>query len=446
MTQVKYRYRSLVAAKQNNGSRSGRLPHGPAEPYHTSENLLDWMGVQFNNFGNIFKASVYGARVYVVCDPEYAQHVLVDNWENYEKGQAINRITFLLGNGIMVSEGEFWKRHRRIVQPAFHRKAIGALTQLMTTTNNNLLENWQSAAQRKGSVNVTRDVSHVVLEIVLKSIFGNDFDQVEADFNILCDVSERNLRFAQSFRPLRKKVLQLVTERRARGSTAIDILDMLMSARDHKSGEVMPDHELVNEIITLIVAGHETTAATLNWAWYLISQYPSVEAKLGDELNKLLGSDFPSMDEFPKFSYTRQVIDETLRLYPAGWLMTRRAMKDDFLGDYFVPAGTEIYIAPYFIQRNPNLWKDPDRFDPDRFCSVYREDRPRRAMLAFSAGPRNCVGELFARTEMQIHLMLVAKRLRLRYFQSNPIELDAGVNLRSKYDFIMTPEIKTNPN
>ena len=143
---------------------------------------------------------------------------------------------------------------------------------------------------------------------------------------------------------------------------------MLMEARDQKSGQVMPERQLVNEIKTLIVAGHETTASTLNWTWHLLSQHPEVEEKLSSELNNLLGSKVPNLDDLPKFTYTRQVIDETLRLYPAGWLLTRKALKDDQLGDYFVPAGTEIYISPYFIQRHPDLWEDPDRFNPDRFA------------------------------------------------------------------------------
>jgi enediyne biosynthesis protein E7 len=204
----------------------------------------------------------------------------------------------------------------------------------------------------------------------------------------------------------------------------------------------MAEPHLINEIMTLIVAGHETTASTLNWVWYLISQHIDVEEKLANELANLPVGEFPSMDDLPRFAYARQVIDEALRLYPAGWLMTRRALSDDHLGVYFVPAGTEIYISPYFIQRHPDLWEDPHRFNPDRFGPDQSADRPRRAMLPFSAGPRNCIGELLARVEMQLHLIIIARRLRLRYVQTKPLELEAGVNLRSRHDFIMVPERK----
>jgi len=216
---------------------------------------------------------------------------------------------------------------------------------------------------------------------------------------------------------------------------------MLMQARDPQDGKLMADRQLIDEILTLVVAGHETTASTLNLTWYLISQHPNVEEKLSSELNTpAVSSEF---DDLPKFLYTRQIVEETMRLYPAGWLVTRRALHDDRLGEYFVPAGTEIYIPPYYIQRHPALWNEPDRFDPDRFSPENSQHRHRLAAIPFSAGPRNCIGALFARIEMQIHLMTIAKHLRLRYSQSGPIELDAGVNLRSKHDFLMYPEEKT---
>src|SRR2546430_5732688 len=217
---------------------------------------------------------------------------------------------------------------------------------------------------------------------------------------------------------------------------------MLNDARPHQSVKATQDDQLINELMSLILAGHETTASVLNWTWYLISQHPEVEAKLSNELNSVLGSEFPELDDLAKFAYKRQIIEESLRLYPAGWLMTRKALRDDYLGDYFVPAGTEIYISPYFVQRHPSLWEDPDRFNPDRFGLEHSQDRHRRAMFPFSAGPRYCIGESFARMEMQIHVMMIAKQLRLRYVQTRPLELDAGVNLRNKYDFIMTPELK----
>jgi cytochrome P450 len=426
------------------GSR--RIPPGPAEPYNTSRDLLNWMGDHFKQFGDIYKASILGTSVYVVRAPEHAHHVLRKNYQNYKKGQAIKRIALLLGNGLMVSEGKFWKSQRQMIQPAFHRNAIGMLTHVITTANIELLKKWQHAAQEKKSVNVTRDVSLMVLELALIAIFGDDYKQVEPHFSILSDETARNLQFAQMFRSLEKIVIQVIGQRRTASIDSSDILGMLMQARDRVNGRVMPDRQLVNEVLTLVVAAHETTASSLNWIWYLLSQHPDVEDRLSRELENLYRNDFLDLGDLPKFTFTRQVLDEALRLYPPGWLMTRRALKDDQLGDYFVPAGTEIYIAPYFIQRHPDLWDAPDRFNPDRFGPDQLQGRHPLALFPFSAGPRNCIGEFLARVEMQIHVMIVAKQLRLRYDERKPPELDAGVNLRSKHDFIMTPEIKVPTN
>jgi cytochrome P450 len=215
-----------------------------------------------------------------------------------------------------------------------------------------------------------------------------------------------------------------------------------MEARDRESGQAMPDRQLVNEIMTLIVAGHETTASTLNWTWHLLAQHPDAEETLSREIGALLGSEFPELGDLPKFAYTRQVIEEAMRLYPPVWLIPRKAIKDDQLDEYLVPAGTEICISPYLIQRHPALWEAPDRFDPDRFGPDQVRDRHALAMLPFSAGPRKCIGELFARIEMHMHIIIIAKSLRLRSVGGTPVEFDADVNLRSKHDFIMAPEIK----
>ena len=419
-----------------------QIPPGPSEKYDPSQDLWSWMRDHFCRFGDIYKASVFGTDVYVVSDPRSADYVLRENWQNYKKGQAIKRVGWLLGNGLMVSEGEFWKSQRRMIQPSFHQEAISALITIITTANVALLKKWERAAREHASVNVTRDVSLMILDVVLVSIFGDDYQDVAPHFSILSGESARDLQFAQAFRSLGKLVGQVIAKRRNENRRSTDILGMLMEARDRDTGQAMPDRQLVSEILTLVVAGHETTASTLNWTWYLLSQNSEVEQRLSEELNRLPGGDCPEMGDLPKFTYTRQVLEEALRLYPPGWLMTRKALKDDQLGDYFVPAGTEIYISPYLIQRHPALWDDPDRFNPDRFDPEQSRDRHVLTMLPFSAGPRKCIGDIFARVEMQIHLMMIAKQLRLRYTETKPPEFEAGVNLRSKDDFIMTPEIK----
>ena len=422
-----------------------RIPPCPDENYDQSQDLFSWMNNCSKLFGDIYKAHIYGKNVYVISAPQYAEHVLCKNWRNYSKGLAIKRIRLLLGNGLMVSEGEHWKSQRRMIQPSFHRDAINALTDVITTANVNLLKTWEERAHEKRKVNVTRDVSHMVLDVLLICIFGDDVAQVASSFTILSDEPARDLRFAQEFSSLGKIVAQIVAQRRQKDCTATDILGTLMHARDRETDKVMPERQLVAEIMTLIVAGHETTASTLNFIWYLLSENHDVEERLFQELSDLRGANQSYRDDLSKHSYTCQVIDEALRLYPPGWLMTRRALKDDWLDGYFVPKGTEVYLSAYLIQRNPALWDCPDRFDPNRFGPDTSRNRHELAMLPFSAGPRNCIGERLARVEMQIHLMIIARRLRLRYVGGKPPELEAGVNLRAKHDFDMIPEFRTGP-
>jgi cytochrome P450 len=421
---------------------NGLIPPGPTDGYRTTDDLLEWMSNQFLRFGDIYKASAYGGNLYAVRNPEFAHHVLVDNWQNYVKGQFIKRVAFLMGSGLVVSEGELWKRQRRTMQPLFRSKSIAGLTKMMVDVNLALLGRWQLAAEKHDSINVTRDVSGMVLEVVLRFILGDDYEQMGCRFHFLAGESLRDFAFARMFRDLSKTILQVAARRRKDLAAPTGVLGFLMEARDPRDGQQMSDGQLVNEILTLIIAGHETTANTLNWTWYLLSQHPDVEQRLSFELDGLNCS--PEFEDLPRYPYSQQIIDESLRLYPAVWLMTRKALHDDRLGNYFVPAGIEIYIPPYFIQRHPEIWQDPDRFDPDRFAAENLPENDRLAMIPFSAGPRNCIGEFFSRVEMQIHLLTIARHLRLRYVQSKPLEIDAGVNLRNKYDFIMYPEIKRN--
>ena len=421
--------------------REQRVPEGPPEAFDSKMDLRVWIENNFRRYGDIFSARILGTDVYVVSSPDYVQHVLRNNWTNYRKGLAIKRILMLLGNGLMVSEGEFWISQRRMIQPAFHRNVVADLYDVMKSANSKLLEKWETAAQQKATVNVTSDVSLMVLEVTLRALFGSDYSVAAPYFNILHDNPARNLGFAQMFTDLRQFVAGLVKGRRREARDGTDILGMLMEARDQR-GRPMQDGQLVNEILTLIVAGHETTASTLNLLWYLVSKNPEVERLLTAEIKSLIWESFPEIENLTKYKYTRLVIDEALRLYPPGWLLTRRAQKDDTLGEYFVPAGTEIYISPYIIQRHPELWADPDSFKPDRFYTTDVREKRAAALLPFSVGPRNCIGELFARTEMQVHLIMVANRVRLRCRNEELPEFEAGVNLRAKHDFLMVPELK----
>jgi cytochrome P450 len=400
------------------------------------------MKENFAKCGDIFKASIFGSDVYVVSKPEYCERILRTNWRNYVRsGQVVKRIAFLVGNGLIASNGEFWANQRRMIQPAFSKDAVRRFVTAITSANALLLEKWKLAAYRQETVNVTQDVSLMVLRITLTAIFGEDYTIVAPHFKILAEESARNLQFAQSFRPLSHLILDIAEQRRCRPKADTDIVGIMMGARDRHTGKAMSDSQLAKEVMTLIVAGHETTAGLLNWIWYLLSRHPEAQTRLQEEFRKMPWEEVPSIDMLPKYTYTEHVIEEALRLYPPLWLMTRRAVSDDQLGSFFVPAGTEIYISPYLIQRDPNLWGSPDRFDPGRTNLGGNRNRKELAMCPFGAGPRNCIGEFFARVETQMHVMMFAKELRLKYNKNEIPEVTTGMNLLSKEDFIMQPEV-----
>ena len=226
---------------------------------------------------------------------------------------------------------------------------------------------------------------------------------------------------------------QLIAQRRATEEEHFDYLAMLMNARDKESGEPMGERELIDEIMTLIVAGHETTASGLNWTWYLLSQHPRVESRLHAEIDAAAHVPAPTLTEMEELRYTRQVIDESLRLYPPGWVLSRRTIEADVLGGYPVPAGTNVLLPLYLLHRHPHFWKNPEAFEPERFAPEHEAQRPRFAYMPFAAGPRHCIGENFALYEMLVHLYKVARRYRLRYVPDKPLELEAQINLRTRH-------------
>ncbi len=420
-----------------------RIPPGPEEAYRTAEDLLEFMRTHCERYGDIFRTSIYGSNVYVINSPQYLHHVLLGNWRNYaRRGQAVKRIALSLGNGLISSNGQTWAKQRRLLQPAFTRPSVRALWDAFLRPTTALAERWKDAARRGASVDVTHDVSHAVLETTLRAIFGDDYERVAPHFSLIAEES-RNLSFAQACAQLRSIIAQLAEERRERPRESRDILGMMMLGRDRDSGCPMSAAELACQGITLVIAGHETTASVLNWVWYLLSKHPQVEERLLAEIARLRSFDFESV---AGLGYLQQVLEEALRTYPPLWLMTRRALESDYLGEYFVPAGTEIYLSPYLLQRHPGLWESPGSFIPDRFADGHSGEQHALATCPFGAGPRNCIGEFFARTEMQVHLALILKDLRLRFeeaqtAQAQPAEFVADINLRSRDHFLMQPQL-----
>jgi cytochrome P450 len=244
---------------------------------------------------------------------------------------------------------------------------------------------------------------------------------------------ERNLQFAYRFRSLSRLVVELIQRRRTGNEEHHDFVAMLMGARDKETGASMSDRELVDEILTLIVAGHETTAAAINACWYLLSQHPEAELELHAEVDAVPVHSCPSYRDTEDLAVTQRVLHETMRLYPPGWLLSRRAIGPDRLGGYDLPAGTVVLLAPYLVHRHPRHWDAPEEFRPDRFRPEAVDRRHKYAYIPFAVGPRHCIGENVAMFEMIIHVAMVARRFRMRCLAEDPPEFEASINLRTRH-------------
>jgi enediyne biosynthesis protein E7 len=415
----------------------------------STEDSLERMIELFALHGDTYRVFVPARRsyTYVIHHPDDVKRVLVSNHRNYTKGVGLDRVKILLGKGIMTSEGELWKRQRYMMQPLFHRRVIGEFAEVIASANDRFLARWDALAQRGEPVNLTDEMSELTLEIVLRAIFGRDLDRLTQQlggnpFAVVTRESSRDLQFAYKFRSLSKLVAQLIARRRTETEQHFDYVAMLMAARDKESGAGMAERELIDEIMTLIVAGHETTASGLNWTWYLLSQHPAAEAELHAEVDSAPELPAPGLAHMEGLTYTQQVINEALRLYPPGWLLSRRTIDADVLGGYPVPPHSNVLLPLYLLHRHPLFWKDPEAFQPERFAPQREAERPRFAYMPFAAGPRHCIGETFALYEMLMHLYKVARRYRLRYVPDKPLELEAQINLRTRHPLRMRLEAR----
>jgi len=372
--------------------------------------------------------------------------VLLSNHRNYTKGEGMDRVKILLGNGIMTSEGDFWRRQRRMMQPSFHRRVIDQFRDLIHEVNEKFAARWAGKAARGEAVNLTDDTSELTLQIVLRSIFGTDLERLERQFGanpfeVVAKEQNRDLKFAFRFRSLTKLVAELIQRRRREPEEHFDFLSMLMASHDRDSGEAMSDKELIDEVLTLIVAGHETTAAALTWTSYLISQHPAVAAQLQSEADRTSGETL-GLDAAESLAFTHQVLQEALRLYPPGWLITRRSLEADELGGYAIGPRTDVFISPYMLHRHPAFWSDPEEFRPERFAGADAAERHRFSYIPFAVGPRHCIGENIAMFEMLVHVHHMSRRFRLTRATDEPIELEAQINLRPRSSLMMTIEAR----
>ena len=418
----------------------------------STDDTLPHMIRDFAELGDVYRVIAPGREreAWVVCEPDTIKRVLVSNHRNYTIGVGLDRVKVLVGNGIIVSEGEVWKRQHRMMQPMFQRSQIERFGSMIVDVTQRRLAAWCTKADTSAAFNVTKETSESALEVVLRATFGADLDRLQEElganpFAMLSQETNRDLRFAFRFRQLGKHIERVIIRRESAiddgGERVIDWLAMMMASRD-RDGKPMSHRELIDEVMSLIVAGHETTAAVLNSVWYLLSQHPEVEAKLHAEVDAtpLLDLRLESVDSL---QYTRQIILEALRLYPPVWVLSRRCIHADRLAGHQAPAGADLLMSPYVVHRHPKYWSDPEAFRPERFAPEAISGTHRYAFIPFSAGPRHCVGETFAIYEMAIHIYHAARAYRLRSVRSGALAIDAleaRINLRVREDLMMSVE------
>jgi len=427
-----------------------RRPPGPDQPVTLGidgETLATLQNLQSEYGDMVSMVAPNGRLAYFVNDAVEVRRILARRHSKYRKGPGFERVKMLLGNGLIVSDGDVWRRSRTMIQPAFSRQNVHRLMTVMVECCDRRAVRWAAAAADGQTLNITEETCDFALELILISTFGDDFDNRimsggENPFAFLSRDSTRDLSVVMKVRKLRELLREIIADRRAgKGSQHFDFLSMYLEATD-KQGNKFDDRELLDELMTLIVAGFETSANTLNWVWYLVANHPDVEARLIDEAQRLLPNvSAVTAENLAEMQFTQQALEEALRLYPPVWLFTRRSHDEDELEDFDVPAGTDIYLSPYVLHRTAHYWPEPDRFDPDRFAPA---DKPKkdRPYFPFSLGPRRCLGEYFSFLEMKVHLGLLLPRFRMRLLDESQPKLELAINLRSAKDIHVRPEVR----
>ncbi|MGW8318676.1 MAG: cytochrome P450 [Candidatus Promineifilaceae bacterium] len=410
-------------------------------------------------YGDVAHIRLMGVSAFVVNRPDYIKHVLQDNNHNYSKDTEDYRMLKpVVGNGLLTNDGPDWLRQRRLIQPAFHRQKVAGFGQLMVEAAKAMLDRWAARPAPEAPLDVAEEMRRLTLRIVGEALFdvdlsdeasevGRAFTYINEDlsgrlydgyFIPLRIPTPRNRRFRQAKETLDKVVNDIIRERREQPDERQDLLAILIAAQDEETGQGMSDEQLHDELITLLLAGHETTAVALSWTWYLLSKYPEVMAKLHAELATALDGRDPTVDDLPNLPCTHRVLQESMRLYPPAWGISRKAEDDDVIGEYFIPAGSVIFLLPYTMHRHPDYWDDPDAFDPERFLPERAQERPQFAYFPFGGGPRLCIGADFAMVEAQLVLATVAQRYVLKLVPGHPVEPQPLITLRPRYGLHMT--------
>jgi cytochrome P450 len=412
---------------------------------------------QLREHGDAVRFKVGRQTLVLFNHPEHVAHVLQRNAKAYKKSPNYRELALVLGEGLLNSEGKLWQRQRRLTQPMFHRQQVARIVPLVTRLTGEMLDGWRRRDPDE-RFDLHAEMMRLTLRIVGHALFSADLSAEAGDLGralstVLPVVQKRteslvnlplwvplpaHVRFRRAMRALDGIVHELI-ESRQRGGEDLpqDLLTILLQARDPETGEGMSPRQVRDEVMTFLLAGHETTANALSWTFYLLARSPEQDRLLRAEIDEVLGGRVPGLEDLPRLDRTRRVLQESMRLYPPAWLMEREALEDDVVGGYRVPRGTLLMLCPYTMHRNASLWDEPERFDPDRFLPERVAGRPRCAYFPFGSGQRQCIGEAFAMLEMELVVPMVLQAARLEPVPGHPVVPDAGVTLRPRHGILM---------
>jgi cytochrome P450 len=410
-------------------------------------------------------------HTYFVNHPDWIRDILVTHQSNFTKSRMLERARVLLGDGLLTSEGEFHKRQRRLVQPAFHRDRLANYAAAMVDCASACRDRWETGPASSGMVfDVAREMNRLTLAIVARTLFSADVSSEADDIGtaltevlglfetVLLPFSEwleklplpSVRRFERARDQLDRTIYRIIEERRKSGVDTGDLLSTLLLARDeHETSAAagrMTDKQVRDEALTLFLAGHETTANALTWTWYLLSQNPEAEAKFHDEIDQVLGGRAPGLDDLPRLRYTEMVFAESMRMYPPAWGIGRRSIAEYRIGDYRIPARSILLMSPYVMQRDARWFPEPDRFDPERWLPEAVAARPKFSYFPFGGGARVCIGERFAWMEGVLLLATLAQRWQLKLKPGHRVETRALITLRPRYGMEMTAGLREGPS
>ncbi len=381
----------------------------------------------------------------ILNHPDYIRHVLVDNNRNYTKETYSNQVfNKVVGEGLLTSEGETWRKQRRMMQPAFHHTRLELLDQMISDAAQYTLEGWQRAYEAGQPVDVAREMAALTLTVTTRALFGVDLGdgvrEVGEIVNRAASFLEKpsNPRLVQSANELGEVVDRIIRQRKLDFKDGGDLLSSMIMAHDIQTGAGMTDEQLRHQIMTLMLAGYETTASALSWTWYLLSQNPWAFERLRNEVRTVLDGRSPRYADIENLPFTRMVLNESMRLFPPAWTLGRKALGEDEIGGYYIAPGTVIAICIYTLHRHPGFWDQPDVFDPDRFLPENIAKRHKYAYMPFGAGPRQCIGNNFGLMEACLVIACIAQRFELRLLPEIDVHPQAVFVLRPNRDLMMS--------